>query len=99
MLIQFSDSNGRPVYINPQYVIAVREEKHFGRPGVGSGDEYRDTLVVTTKHEFNVQEPPDAVVREVNRASMEMLRAAGGAEGTGASEAAGMVPPPRDEPA
>ena len=74
MLIQFSDGHGAPVYINPQYVIAVREEKHFGRPGVGAGSEYRDTLILTTKYEFNVQDPPDAVVRELNRASREMLR-------------------------
>jgi hypothetical protein len=75
MLIQFTDDNGSPLYINPQYVIAVREQKHFGRPGVGSDAEYRDTLVVTTKYEFNVQDPPDAVVRELNRASQEMLSA------------------------
>jgi hypothetical protein len=77
MLIQFSDSNGTPVYINPQYVIAVREDKHFGRPGVSSEDEYRDTLIVTTKHEFNVREPADAVAREVNRASEELVAALG----------------------
>ena len=28
MLIEFRDANGSPVYINPQYVIALREEKH-----------------------------------------------------------------------
>ena len=50
MLIEFSDGNGTPVYINPQYVIAVREEKHFGRPGVGAGSEYRDTLILTTRY-------------------------------------------------
>jgi hypothetical protein len=87
MLIQFTDGNGTPIYVNPQYVIAVREEKHFGRPGVGSEAEYRDTLVLTTKYEFNVQEPPDAVVREVNRASLEMLRAYGQAD-TGAEPSA-----------
>jgi hypothetical protein len=84
MLIQFSDSNGAPVYVNPQYVIAVREEKHFGRPGVGTDAEYSDTLILTTKYEFNVQDPPDAVVREVNRASRELLgdasQAGGGPE-------------------
>jgi hypothetical protein len=75
MLIRFSDGNGDPVYVNPQYVIAVRQEKHSGRPGVGSDAEYRDTLILTTRYEFNVQEAPDAVVREVNRASLEVLRA------------------------
>ena len=75
MLIEFTDDNGTPLYINPQYVIAVREQKHFGRPGVGSDAEYRDTLVLTTKHEFNVKDPPDVVVRELNRASQEMLSA------------------------
>ncbi len=68
MLVQFSDRNGSPLYINPQSVIAVREEKHFGRPGVGANDEYHDTLVLTTKGDFNVQDSPDAVVREINRA-------------------------------
>jgi hypothetical protein len=77
MLIRFSDHNGDPVFINPQYVIAVREEKHFGRPGVGSDAEYRDTLILTTKCEFNVQEPPDVVASEVNRMSLEMLRTLG----------------------
>jgi hypothetical protein len=81
MLIEFSDGHGTPVYINPQYVIAVREEKHFGRPGVGAGSEYRDTLILTTKYEFNVQDPPDAVVRELNRASLEMLSALKSADG------------------
>ncbi len=71
MLIKFSDGSGAPVYVNPHYVIAVREEKHFGRPGVGSDAEYRDTLILTTKYEFNVQEPPDAVASEVNRACEE----------------------------
>ena len=69
MLVQFSDAGGTPVYVNPRYVIAVREQKHSGRPGVGSDAEYRDTLILTTRHEFNVQEPPDAVARELNRAS------------------------------
>jgi hypothetical protein len=71
MLIEFSDAGGTPVYIDPRYVIAVREQKHFGRPGVGTDTEYSDTLILTTKFEFNVQEPPDAVVRELNRASRE----------------------------
>jgi hypothetical protein len=83
MLIEFSDGHGTPVYINPQYVIAVREEKHFGRPGVGAGSEYRDTLILTTKYECNVQDPPDAVVRELNRASLEMLKALKSADGEG----------------
>ena len=73
MLIEFKDVNGSPVYINPRYVIAVREEKHFGRPGVGTSNEYRDTLILTTKGDFNVQDPLDSVAREVNRASKEML--------------------------
>jgi hypothetical protein len=68
MLVQFSDRNGSPLYINPQSVIAVRQEKHFGRPGVGASDEYHDTLVLTTKGDFNVQDSPDDVVREINRA-------------------------------
>ena len=73
MLIEFKDVNGSPVYINPQYVIALREEKHFGRPGVGTSNEYRDTLILTTKGDFNVQDPLDIVAREINRASKEML--------------------------
>jgi hypothetical protein len=73
MLIEFKDVNGSPVYINPQFVIAVREEKHFGRPGVGTSNEYRDTLILTTKGDFNVQDPLDSVAREINRASKEML--------------------------
>lgn len=73
MLIEFKDVNGSPVYINPQYVIAVREEKHFGRPGVGTSNEYRDTLILTTKGDFNVQDPLDSVAREINRASKELL--------------------------
>jgi hypothetical protein len=75
MLIRFSDGNGTPVHINPHYVIAVREQKHFGRPGVASDTEYHDTLIVTTKHEFNVREKPEDVVRELNRGFLEMLRA------------------------
>ena len=77
MLIQFSDRNGAPVYVNPQYVIAVREDKHSGRPGIGSDAEYRDTLILTTKYEFNVQEPPEVVAREVNSISLEMLHTSG----------------------
>lgn len=73
MLIEFRDVNGSPVYINPQYVIALREEKHFGRPGVGTSNEYRDTLILTTKGDFNVQDPLDIVAREINRAFKEML--------------------------
>jgi hypothetical protein len=73
MLIEFRDANGSPVYINPRYVIALREEKHFGRPGVGTSKEYRDTLILTTKGDFNVQDPLDVVAREINRASGEML--------------------------
>ena len=93
MLVEFRDANGSPVYINPQHVIAVREEKHFGRPGVGSGGEYRDTLILTAKCEFNVQDSPDAVVREVNRASLEMLRVLEG--GDAVRDA---VQPPDEEP-
>jgi hypothetical protein len=73
VLIEFKDVNGSPVYINPQFVIAVREEKHFGRPGVGTSNEYRDTLILTTKGDFNVQDPLDSVAREINRASKELL--------------------------
>jgi hypothetical protein len=69
MLIEFKDVSGSPVYINPHYVIAVREEKHFGRPGVGSSNEYRDTLILTTKGDFNVEDPLDVVAREIDRAS------------------------------
>ena len=82
MLIELHDGDGTPVYVNPRYVIAVREETHRGRPGVASEGEYRDTLVMTTKHEFNVQEPPDVVARELDRAS-----AASGAGGHGDAEA------------
>ena len=71
MLIEFRDVNGSAVYINPHYVIAVREEKHFGRPGVGASKEYRDTLILTTKGDFNVQDPLDTVARELSRASEE----------------------------
>jgi hypothetical protein len=92
MLIEFSDGHGTPVYINPQYVIAVREEKHFGRPGVGAGSEYRDTLILTTKYEFNVQDPPDAVVRELNRASLEMLKALKSADGEGGALSPDVAP-------
>ena len=73
MLIEFKDANGSPIYINPQYVIAVREEKHFGRPGVGSDSESRDTLILTTKGDFNVQDPLADVAREINRVSREIL--------------------------
>jgi hypothetical protein len=72
MLIEFRDVDGSPVYVNPQYVIAVREEKHFGRPGVGASSEYRDTLILTTKGDFNVQDPLDTVAREIDRATQEM---------------------------
>jgi hypothetical protein len=74
MLIEFSDTNGSPLYINPRYVVAVREEKHFGRPGVAADSEYRDTRILTTEGDFNVTEPPEDVVRDVNRAETEMLR-------------------------
>jgi hypothetical protein len=73
MLIKFTDVDGSPVHINPQYVIALREEKHFGRPGVGASKEYRDTLILTTKGDFNVQDSLDVVAGEINRASKEML--------------------------
>ncbi len=82
MLIELHDGDGTPVYINPRYVIAVREETHRGRPGVASEGEYRDTLVMTTKHEFNVRETPDVVARELARASRES-----GAGGEGGPEA------------
>jgi hypothetical protein len=71
MLVQFTDANGSPVYVNPQYVIAVREDKHFGRPGVGPESEYRDTLIVMSRCEFNVQESLEAVAREIGRAAEE----------------------------
>jgi hypothetical protein len=73
MLIEFRDANGSPIYINPHYVIALREEKHFGRPGVGTSDEYRDTLILTTKGDFNVRDPLDVVAREISRALKETL--------------------------
>jgi hypothetical protein len=73
MLIEFRDANGSPVYINPRYVIALREEKHFGRPGVGASKEYRDTLILTTKGDFNVQDPLASVARAMNEASGETL--------------------------
>ena len=73
MLIEFKDANGSPIHINPQYVIALREEKHFGRPGVGTSDEYRDTLILTTKGDFNVQDPLDIVARDISRALKEIL--------------------------
>lgn len=90
MLIEFRDVNGSPVYINPQYVIALREEKHFGRPGVGTSNEYRDTLILTTKGDFNVQDPLDIVAREINRAFKEML------DLKLADAAASVVPQPPD---
>jgi hypothetical protein len=71
MLIKFTEANGSPVYINPRYVIALREERHFGRPGVGTSDEYRDTLILTTEGDFNVQDSLDAVAAEIDRAPDE----------------------------
>jgi hypothetical protein len=91
MLIEFKDGDGTPLFVNPQFIIAVREVKHFGRPGVSSESEYRDTLILTTRGEFNVRETPDAVAREVNRASLEMLTALG-RTGAGGVDA----PPDRD---
>lgn len=70
MLIEFSDTGGAPVHIDPRFVIAVREQKHSGRPGIGSDTEYSDTLILTTRYEFNVQEPPGVVVGRLNRASL-----------------------------
>ena len=87
MLIEFNDAGGTPVYIDPRYVIAVREQKHFGRPGVGKDAEYSDTLVLTTKYEFNVKEPPEVVVRELNRVSLE-APGGGGPARAGAGDAA-----------
>jgi hypothetical protein len=92
MLIEFKDRDGSPLYINPQYIIAVREEKHFGRPGVGTNKEYRDTLILTTKGEFNVQDPPDDVVREANRAFTAMLGPLRPADAAG-----DVLPPPAGE--
>lgn len=80
MLIQFSDGNGTPVFINPRYVIAVREDRHSGRPGIGSDAEYRDTLILTTKYEFNVREAPDVVAAEVGRAVLSAPAAGGRAD-------------------
>jgi hypothetical protein len=94
MLIKFSDTNGSPLYINPRYVVAVREEKHVGRPGVAADSEYRDTRILTTEADFNVQEAPDDVVRELNRAEKEMLGAL-----KPASAADEAVLPPRGESA
>jgi hypothetical protein len=74
MLVPFKDIDGSPIYINPEYVIAVREEKHFGRPGVGPSKEYRDTLILTTKGDFNVQDPIDAVAGGLARAKEEPQR-------------------------
>lgn len=90
MLIEFRDVDGSPVYINPQYVIAVREERHFGRPGVGASNEYRDTLILTTKGDFNVQDSLDSVAREIDRASKEML------ELMPTDVRTSVVPPPQD---
>ena len=73
MLIQFSDRNGSRSTSTRSTSLPYREEKHFGRPGVGTNNEYRDTLILTTKGEFNVQDSPDDVVREVNRAFAAML--------------------------
>jgi hypothetical protein len=92
MLIEFSEQNGSPLYINPRYIIAVREEKHFGRPGVGSSAEYRDTLILTAKGDFNVQETPADVAREVNRAFAAMPDAAEEAQAPGAGPAPGTEP-------
>lgn len=83
MLIQFSDANGTPIFVNPRYVIAVREDKHSGRPGVGADAEYRDTLIMTTKYEFNVQEPPDVVTAAIGRAMREVLSADGRVDAEG----------------
>jgi hypothetical protein len=77
MLIKFTEANGSPVYINPRYVIALREERHFGRPGVGTSDEYRDTLILTTKGDFNVRDPLDVVAAEIDRAPDEETPEAG----------------------
>jgi hypothetical protein len=80
MLIQFTDSGDRPVFVNPQFVIAVREDKHFGRPGVGSESEYRDTLIVMTRCEFNVKEPLEEVAAAIGRVAEGQ---AGGADQAG----------------
>ena len=77
MLIELKDGSGSPVYINPQYVVAIREDKHFGRPGVASDTEYRDTLILTTKGDFNVRDAVGDVAREINRVSREMLELKG----------------------
>lgn len=68
MLVAFTTHEGVPLWVNPRYVVAVCEDKHYGRPGVARTDEYSDTLIVTTKGEFNVQEEPAAVARLLNEA-------------------------------
>ena len=68
MLVRFTSANGSPIYLNPRYIIAICEEKHFGRQGVGTPGGYSDTLVMTTKGDFNVQETLADVARAVNGA-------------------------------
>jgi hypothetical protein len=68
MLVELTTQDGSPLYINPGHVVAVCEEKHFGRPGVGQAAEYRDTLIVTTRGSFNARESPADVALHVNRA-------------------------------
>ena len=65
MVIQFTTQTGT-IFVNPDYIVAVREDKHFGRPGVGEKNMYSDTLIQTTKGDFNVQETPEAVAAAVN---------------------------------
>lgn len=81
MLIEFTNQNGVPLYINPRFVIAVIEEKHFGRPGVAADSGYRDTLIMTTKGDFNVQEAPENVAASVNQALAEDARLSAGTAG------------------
>lgn len=83
MLIRFTTRNGSPLYINPEHIISVCEDKHFGRPGFGKDTEYSDTRILTTKGDFNVQEAPQDVAAQVNSAASE----AGDAAPAGTDEA------------
>jgi hypothetical protein len=82
MLVNFTSANGSPIYLNPRYIIAICEEKHFGRPGVGTSDGYVDTLVMTTKGDFNVQETLADAALAVNAALEQGQPGAGTPQGT-----------------
>lgn len=68
MLVEFTTKEGSALYVNAQHVVAVYEDRHFGRPGVGQAAEYRDSRIVTTEGEFNVQEPLTDVARRIGEA-------------------------------